>query len=100
MFAKATAPTVRSSAALIVVAQEFRFAPATLDVTAGQKVTFELENKDTVDHNVVSPEGAFREVILGGSQKKSVEWTAPSRVGTFKFVCTYHRGMEMTVNVK
>jgi len=99
-FAKATAPTGGSSNALTVVAKEFKFAPATLDVTGGQKVTFEFENKDEVDHNIVSQEGAFREVILGGSQKKTVEWTAPSKAGTFKFVCTYHRGMEMTVNVK
>ncbi|OFW41058.1 MAG: hypothetical protein A3J28_00890 [Acidobacteria bacterium RIFCSPLOWO2_12_FULL_60_22] len=99
-FAKAAAPTGGSSNALVVVAQEFRLAPATLEVTAGQRITFEFENRDTVDHNIVSQEGAFREVVLGGSQKKTMEWTAPSRIGTYKLVCTYHRGMEMTVNVK
>ena len=63
-------------------------------------VTFEFENQDEADHNIVSKEGAFQEVILGGSQKKTVDWTAPSKAGTFKFVCTYHRGMEMTVHVR
>ncbi len=89
-----------SSNALSVIAKDFKFTPATLDVTAGQKVVFEFENRDEADHNIVSKEAAFQEVVLGGSHRKTVAWTAPSKPGTFKFVCTYHRGMEMTVNVK
>jgi len=99
-FARPSTPTGGSTNALTVVAREFKFLPATLDVTAGQKITFEFENKDDVDHNIVSQDAAFREVVLGGSQKRTVEWTAPSKAGTYKLVCTYHRGMEMTVNVK
>jgi len=98
--AKPSGPADTPSNALTVIAKAFRFAPAVLDVKAGQKVTFEFENQDEADHNIVSKEGAFQEVILGGSQKKTVDWTAPSKAGTFKFVCTYHRGMEMTVNVR
>ena len=97
---KPSGPADTPSNALTVIAKAFRFAPAVLDVKAGQKVTFEFENQDEADHNIVSKEGAFQEVILGGSQKKIVDWTAPSKAGTFKFVCTYHRGMEMTVNVR
>ena len=89
-----------SSNALSVIAKDFKFTPATLEVAAGQKVVFEFENRDEADHNIVSREAAFQEVVLGGSQSKTVAWTAPSKPGTFKFVCTYHRGMEMTVNVK
>jgi len=100
MFAKAAAPVRESSNALTVVAKAFRFDPATLNVTAGQRITFEFQNQDDVDHNIVSVDAAFSEVVLGGSQKKTAEWTAPTKAGTFKFVCTYHRGMEMTVNVK
>jgi DNA-binding beta-propeller fold protein YncE len=99
--AKPAAPVQAAPAnALTVIAKAFRFAPAALDVKAGQKVTFEFENQDEADHNIVSKEAAFQEVVLGGSQKKTVEWTAPSKPGTFKFVCTYHKGMEMTVNVR
>ena len=93
-------PANTPSSALTVITKAFRFAPAVLDVKAGQKVTFEFENQDEADHNIISKEAAFQEVILGGSQKKTVEWTAPAKAGTFKFVCTYHRGMEMTVNVR
>ncbi len=100
-FANPKAPAGGSSSALTVVAKAFRFVPATLDVTAGQKITFEFDNQDDVDHNLVSQDAAlFHEVVLGGSQKRTVEWTAPARAGTFKLVCTYHRGMEMTLNVK
>jgi DNA-binding beta-propeller fold protein YncE len=98
--ATADASKAAPSSGVNIVARDFRFTPATLDVTAGQKITFEFENRDEVDHNVVSKEAAFQEVILGGSQRKTVEWTAPSKAGSFRFVCTYHRGMEMTVNVK
>src|SRR5712692_141325 len=39
-FAKAAAPAGGSPSALTVVAKAFRFVPATLDVTVGQKITF------------------------------------------------------------
>jgi DNA-binding beta-propeller fold protein YncE len=83
-----------------VVARNVRFEPASLDVSAGQKITFDLENADQIDHNLVSAEAGFSEVILAAGQKKSAEWTAPSKPGTYKIVCSYHPGMEMTVNVK
>ena len=53
-----------------------------------------------VDHNVGSQEGRFREFVLGGVQNKAVDWTALPKPGDVQFVCTYHRGMEMTVNAK
>jgi DNA-binding beta-propeller fold protein YncE len=107
-FAKPTAPAAAgatgaaggSSKTVNIVARNFQFEPATLDVSAGQKITLQLENKDQVDHNLVSVEGAFQEVVVAGGQTTAVEWTPPTRVGALKFVCTFHRGMEMTVNVK
>ena len=89
-----------ASNVVAVVARNVRFEPATLDVIAGQKITLDLENADQVDHNLVSADAGFQEVILAAGQKKTAEWTAPSKPGTYKIVCTYHPGMEMTVNVK
>lgn len=83
-----------------VVARNFQYEPSTLDVAPGQKVTFELENADQVEHNMVSADAGFQEVVIAPGTKSTAEWTAPSRPGTYKLVCTYHRGMEMTVNVK
>jgi plastocyanin len=94
------APVGRQSNAIAVVAKAFRFSPATLDLSPGQRITFEFENQDEADHNIVSAEAAFSEVVLAGSQRRTIEWTAPSRPGTYTLVCTYHRGMEMTVTVK
>jgi DNA-binding beta-propeller fold protein YncE len=94
------APVPPAANAIAVVALAFRFVPPTLDVAAGQRITFEVENQDDVDHNLVSAEAGFSEVVLSGSQRKSIAWTAPSRPGTYKLVCTYHRGMEITLNVK
>ena len=99
-FAKTAVPAGVPTSSLTVVTKQFRFTPVVLEVRAGQKVSFDFDNQDGVDHNVISPEAAFPEIILGGSQKKSMEWTAPAKAGAYKFVCTYHRGMEMTVNVK
>ena len=102
-FVRPAAPSVtagRPSNALTVVAKAFRFIPGMLDLTAGQRITFELENQDDVDHNFVSAEARLSEVVLAGNQRRTVEWTAPARPGTYKLVCTYHRGMEMTVTVR
>ena len=98
--APASGPAGRASNVLTIVARNTRFEPATLDVTAGQKITFELENADQVDHNMISADAGLPEVIIGAGQKKTAEWTAPSKPGAYKIVCTYHPGMEMTVNVR
>ena len=98
--AQPVAPAGRPSNAIAVVAKAFRFSPATVDLSPGQRITFEFDNQDDADHNIVSAEAAFSEVVLAGSQRRTIEWTAPSRPGTYTLVCTYHRGMEMTVTVK
>ena len=101
--ARSTAPAAepgRPSNAIAIVAKDFRFAPATLDVAAGQRITFDVENQDDADHNLVSMEAALSEVVLGGNQRRTIDWVAPAQPGIYKLVCTYHRGMEITVTVK
>src|SRR5207244_2636934 len=94
--AQPVTPAVPPANAIAVIAKAFRFSPAALDVTAGQRITFEFENQDEADHNIVSQEAAFSEVVLAGSQRRTIEWTAPSRPGTDKPGCTYDRRMHMT----
>jgi DNA-binding beta-propeller fold protein YncE len=97
----AVTPSLPSSSdAIAVVARAFRFSPATLEVTAGQRITFNIDNQDDADHNLVAADAGLSEVVLSGSQRKAVAWIAPSRPGTYKLVCTYHRGMEIVVTVK
>jgi plastocyanin len=82
------------------VARAFQFSPAALDASAGQRITFDIENQDDVDHNLVAAEAGLSEVVLSGSQRKTVAWTAPTQPGIYHLVCTYHRGMEIIVTVK
>ena len=98
--ARPTAATAGSPNTFSIVARNLRFEPASVDVKPGEKITFELENIDQVDHNMLSAEAGFQEVIIAAGQKKTADWTSPSKAGTYKIICTYHPGMEMTVNVK
>ena len=98
--AAVAATTPQASNAISVVARAFRFSPDTLEVTAGQRITLDIQNLDDADHNLVAEEAGLSEVPLPGSQRKTVAWTAPSRPGMYTLVCTYHRGMEIVVTVK
>jgi len=94
------AATPQASNAIAVVARGFRFSPDTLNVTPGQRITFDIQNLDDADHNLVAEDAGLSEVVLPNSQRRTVAWTAPSRPGVYKLVCTYHRGMEIVVTVK
>jgi DNA-binding beta-propeller fold protein YncE len=97
---RGAAPTVGAATTVAIVARNVTFQPASIDVSAGQKITFELENADPVDHNMVAADAGFQEIVMTAGTKKTAEWTAPTKPGTYKILCTYHRGMELTVNVK
>jgi DNA-binding beta-propeller fold protein YncE len=98
--ARAAAPTVGAATTIAITARNARFDPANIDVAPGQKISFDLDNTDPIDHNMVAADVGFQEVVMTAGTKKTVEWTAPTKPGVYKLVCTYHRGMEMTVTVK
>jgi DNA-binding beta-propeller fold protein YncE len=98
--AAAAATTAEPSNAVSIVARAFRFSPNTLEVAPGQRITLDIQNQDDADHNLVAEDAGLSEVVLAGSQRRMVGWTAPSRPGTYRLVCTYHRGMEIVVTVK
>ena len=52
--ARAAAPAIGAATTVTILAKNVSFQPATLNVTAGQKITFELDNNDPFDHNMVS----------------------------------------------
>lgn len=56
------------------------FAPATLTVAVGQKVTW--VNLDTVDHSVIADDGAFNTGVLSPGEQTS--WR-PRRAGTYSY---------------
>jgi len=73
-----------------VDATEFAFNPTTFSGTAGQKITFKINNKGTVDHNFVilnadgSQELAKTEVKVGSSA--TLEFTPPA-AGEYQVDC-------------
>ena len=74
--------------------KDIQFQPADADVKLGQTVRW--PNEDTVDHNAVADDGTFKSELYG--QGKSFEWKA-DKVGTIKYVCTVHPGMDGVLNV-
>ena len=90
-----------------VTATEFQFAPNTFSAKRGEKVTFKLTNKGTVEHTLVilSPDGSQELAKLstqpGGTI--SLEFT-PKDAATYPIICNIagHKeaGMQGTLVVK
>lgn len=77
----------------------FAFAPATITVAKGTKITF--SNQDSANHTVTSganrtKDGKFDEPVDAGTQATITFDTA----GTFEYFCTLHSSMKGTVTVQ
>ncbi|MFF6829824.1 cupredoxin domain-containing protein [Streptomyces longwoodensis] len=80
-----------------ITMRNFAFSPATLTVKAGEKVT--VVNEDGATHTVTASQGgAFDTGSIAGG--KSGTFTAPSKAGTYAFVCTFHPNMKGTLTVR
>jgi plastocyanin len=75
--------------------KDFMFAPMTLTVNAGEKVTW--VNKDDEPHTVVSDAGLFRSAAMDTNESFSFKFDKP---GTYRFTCSIHPRMVGTVIVK
>ena len=71
-----------------------QFDPVDVDVVDGDKVVW--TNDDSIAHNVVADNGEFESPTMEAGD--TFEWTAEGS-GTIGYVCTFHPGMEGTVNV-
>ena len=74
---------------------DFKFAPATLTVDKGAKVTF--SNSDTAPHTATADDKSFDTGTLNKGDKKSVTLGKP---GTYKYHCSFHAFMEGEIVVK
>ena len=78
-----------------IVISNFMLHPAALTVRPGQTVT--VVNRDQVAHTVSSASGGFSTgAIPPGASTTSA---APSREGTFPFICSIHQYMSGTPTV-
>lgn len=79
-----------------ITMKDIKFAPASVSVRVGQKVTW--TNDDQVDHNVKADSGAsFSSQNFGSGGSYSF---TPKKAGTIKYECTIHSGMTGTLTVK
>ena len=91
--ASSAAPAAAKAAA--VNTKDFAFAPATITVAVGDKVTF--KNSDSVAHTVTADDKSFD----SGNLDQGAGWSHVfAKAGTYKYTCAYHSYMHGTVVVK
>ena len=78
----------------------FTFAPATVTVKQGETVKFTIVNQDKFAHNMVSQKGNLAYTVLPANQTTSILWGAPLQTGTYTLICTWHPGMQFTIEVE
>lgn len=73
-----------------VSATEFEFKPNKFEASAGQKVTFKVTNKGTVEHNfvILSPDESqeLAQITTQPGETKSLEFT-PTEAATYPIDC-------------
>jgi plastocyanin len=76
--------------------KNIQFSPKDANVKVGQKVTW--TNDDSVQHNVTATAGAsFKSQNFG--QGSTFSYVA-RKVGTIKYTCTLHPGMNGTLTIR
>ena len=83
-----------------IVAQNVAFDTTSLDAKAGEKVTYTLDNQDTVLHNfalyegeddITSPENAlYTSPDAAAGAEAEISFTAPKKPGDYLYICDYH----------
>lgn len=90
-----TSGTTGGSGGTGVDVKNFSFAPGTLDVSTGAKVTWTFD--DPIGHNVHASDGSFQSGTLSGGQTYSFTFT---KAGTYNYVCSIHPFMKGQIVVK
>jgi len=88
------APQVAATTPTTVTIDNFAFAPATLTIAPGTKITW--TNKDEEPHTVTSADGGvtFKSPALDTDDKFSFTFDKP---GTYKYFCSIHPHMIGTI---
>lgn len=101
------APASSGGKSFNVTATEFQFNPNKFEGQVGQKLTFKVTNKGTVEHNfvILSPDGSqeLAKMSTQPGETKSLEFT-PTEAVTYQIDCNIagHKeaGMTGELNVK
>ena len=101
-----SSPALAAGRIIAIDAAEFAYTPNKFDAKVGEKLTFKITNKGTLDHSLViaGADGAVItrvDVKLGSTA--TLDFT-PSKAGTYQFYCDVpgHKesGMTGTINVQ
>jgi plastocyanin len=109
--ASSSAPATSSGGVVKLTLKDNLFDPNEVILKPGEKVTFQLTNDGKAIHNmrIADSSGNFltKEAVMSApdffaaGQKGTLEWTAPSAPGTYKFRCDVHPAeMTGTITVK
>jgi len=79
-----------------LTAQNTSWSTTSLRFASGAKITVEVTNKDSIEHNFTFKETSTAKDVEAG-EDASINFTAPA-AGSYKFFCKYHPSA-MTGNV-
>jgi plastocyanin len=88
-------PVKAAASTATVNIDNFKFAPASLTVTAGTTVTW--KNEDDSPHRIGDKNGTFKSAALDTDDTFSHTFTVP---GEYAYICTIHPYMAGTIIVK
>ncbi|MFJ8043273.1 cupredoxin domain-containing protein [Kitasatospora sp. NPDC096147] len=88
--------TDTSAAAVNLTIKDFVFAPGDLTVAPGTRIT--VANQDSAPHTVTATDKAFDTGRIEGG--RSATFTAPSKPGSYPYICDVHPFMAGTLTVK
>ena len=79
-----------------ITISNFMFSPMHASVAPGSTVS--VTNKDSVTHTLTASGGRFNTGDIGPGQTKT--FTAPSKAGTYDYICNIHQYMMGTIVVR
>jgi len=92
--ASAAASTTPEAKPVVITVKDFKYTVPT-SVAPGAKIS--VKNLDAQNHTLTSaPKGAFEVLAKAG---ETVTFTAPTKAGSYKFICDFHADMMGTLVV-
>jgi plastocyanin len=79
-----------------IVIKDFSFAPRTLTAAPGAKIV--VSNGDQTTHTVTASDKSFDTGDVGAGTKVTI--TAPTKAGTYSYICNIHQYMQGTLKVQ
>jgi plastocyanin len=93
---KSGSPTSSGTSGTSITISNFMFSPMSLTVSPG--ATIKVTNKDSATHTLTANAGQFNTGDITQNQTKTFK--APSKAGTYDYICNIHQYMMGTIIVK